>query len=606
VNADEDSLQIGRLRLEYTFARGHPDAPGERARLNRILESATTGTLRRLLSAWFDGQPGLCFIRRFEFDVSLDAGLPPDRIAARWTAQLAKTLLKRVSSRAATDDIIWFADAVTYRSRFLADLAKGIAWNAWYYRPFCGLKPLPASAALRTAILDEPSEGLHALLQLDRADRARVVNALTPGDSHRVVQGLGQGGDNSASIGDIVDALNNHSPIPVLVSDEPWPGVLNLYLIVLETAPSSAGSTLLDLCTATIFVQQCLTALPTRIIEELRMAIRGGNTAELCRIVEKQQASRMLPILSQPSEQRNALLTAIVENTHHPSTAGHCTDEEVRYTPFGGLFLLLPQLQEMPIEAALRTWPELETAGKAAAFRLLLLALTQGKERMLMALRDPVSRDLCGVPRALTAADLVAWLNTVKPKQQQTFLRIMADWRLSRGVADEVRHAHMAYGRRQLGIAFEPDRGCWLFLGGCQPNRMEAWLNHLRKIVPGAVSIRQAQTFDRALHASDLDYLALPDAFKLQFPMRMLLATVAQGVMKQFAYRLPGFARSSSPYLRQNFLAMSAALRPEPARWVVELSRVPLNVVLNMTGMTRARFHLQPFDERPIELFQAD
>jgi hypothetical protein len=103
---------------------------------------------------------------------------------------------------------------------------------------------------------------------------------------------------------------------------------------------------------------------------------------------------------------------------------------------------------------------------------------------------------------------------------------------------------------------------------------------------------------------ADLSYLSLPQSFGLRRAFDLALSVAAQGVMRAFAWRLPGFAGSDLPYLSSNFLDFAGNVEEEPARRVVRVGRPPLHLVLNITGMTRRSYGLSWLDERPLALFQ--
>jgi hypothetical protein len=103
---------------------------------------------------------------------------------------------------------------------------------------------------------------------------------------------------------------------------------------------------------------------------------------------------------------------------------------------------------------------------------------------------------------------------------------------------------------------------------------------------------------------ADLAYLALPPSFGLKPGLDRTLSIAAQGLLRNFAWRLPGFAFSSVAYLYPNFLDFTASLVDAPDRRVVRLGRPPLHLVLNMTGLARSSYHLSWLDERPLALFQ--
>jgi hypothetical protein len=105
---------------------------------------------------------------------------------------------------------------------------------------------------------------------------------------------------------------------------------------------------------------------------------------------------------------------------------------------------------------------------------------------------------------------------------------------------------------------------------------------------------------------SELSYLAMPTSFRIARSLDLALSVAAQGILRNFAWRLPGFSRSSLPYLYSNFLNVSGNIEDEPTRRVVRLDRPPLSIVLNITGMASKTYPVSWLDERPFVLFQGE
>ena len=103
---------------------------------------------------------------------------------------------------------------------------------------------------------------------------------------------------------------------------------------------------------------------------------------------------------------------------------------------------------------------------------------------------------------------------------------------------------------------------------------------------------------------ADLLYLSPPRALGLSAHARLALSVVAQGLLRDFARRLPGFAQSGLEYLYANFLDCEAVYEEEASRRVVKLGRPPLAVVLSLTGAARGVHRLGWLDERPLAFFQ--
>ena len=104
----------------------------------------------------------------------------------------------------------------------------------------------------------------------------------------------------------------------------------------------------------------------------------------------------------------------------------------------------------------------------------------------------------------------------------------------------------------------------------------------------------------------ELEFLTSPRSFRLARPLDLTLSIVAQHLLRQVAYRLPGFAGSNLRYLSRNFFDFAATIEEEPARRVVRLGHSPLHPVLNMTGMNRQSYRLSWLNERPFALFDSE
>jgi hypothetical protein len=96
----------------------------------------------------------------------------------------------------------------------------------------------------------------------------------------------------------------------------------------------------------------------------------------------------------------------------------------------------------------------------------------------------------------------------------------------------------------------------------------------------GAVLARRGTLGD------ELAYLAAAEP-GLPRDVELALSVAAQRMLRAFAERLPGFHASSLPYLFASFLDVTAQVDAEPARWVVRLSRPPLQFVLGLSGVAR-------------------
>ncbi len=81
------------------------------------------------------------------------------------------------------------------------------------------------------------------------------------------------------------------------------------------------------------------------------------------------------------------------------------------------------------------------------------------------------------------------------------------------------------------------------------------------------------------------------------------VARMAHALLTAFASRLPGFAASSPAYLLRNFLDVAASVQEETERRVIRLGRPPLGLILDLAGLTRAKYSLSWGARRPLTLF---
>ena len=92
--------------------------------------------------------------------------------------------------------------------------------------------------------------------------------------------------------------------------------------------------------------------------------------------------------------------------------------------------------------------------------------------------------------------------------------------------------------------------------------------------------------------------------FELPPRIGSIMLTTAQALLRDLAWRLPGLAHSSLPYLWQNVLACSASVDFETDRVVATLSRAPMHMLLSLTGMNRRLLMFPATGARPWILTQ--
>jgi hypothetical protein len=435
-----DRLEIRRLAATYLVAADHPAPETVGHRLDAVL-GGIGQELGRVLAPLAEGDDGVWLLRRVEFDLSLDADLPPERVARAWAQGLAGAIARKLDR--AADGVVFFPDRTARLARLMADLASGDAWSLWYHAGFAGLKALPVAMALRTAILADPADGLRALARLSAADLARVLDVLGPAEAARVLDGLPEAATDEA-LAALVEHLETAGWPPVSPA---CPERLALALLVAATdaAPPVASAPV------------------ARAIALLRHRLALG--ADLTDAFARADAERLLLLLSAPAPLRERLVR-IVRPRLPVSSA---TVDPLRFTPFGGPFMLLRFLDDLPLDA-LAAWPDAEGAPAGTVVRTLVLAKCAGAGRAFGFILDPVWRELLGLPPALLPAALARWCAGIDRPMR-------AAWR--RALPPAPRSDRATRELLALPSALCPDRALDALLGRASCLVLERFAAHL-------------------------------------------------------------------------------------------------------------------------------
>ncbi len=642
-------LRIERFHAQYLVSSDHPAPEKVKARLDEAVIRSLSATLSALVSRCFSPtDPSIWLIRRLELTLDVNAAWERDQVARRWATQLARELVATLQDGADGRNILYFSDRAAYLARFLADLAEGRAWSKWYYRAFDGLRMLPISAALRTAICDQPTIGLEALLKLAVPQRARVLRRLTAPDARRILEAI----SSQAPPGDVLRRFQavwrawDAVELGPLRGAEEWKNALRLYLAVCDDQEDLSGPMLQLAARALLRLARFFATGSSSGHRQLVAALTAGDLPALYVAAGTADAEVLASLIRCPPDWVREVARALLTRAGGQVAPEPAATKDVRYTPFGAVFLLLPFLDALPLEQATHDWPDAEDATAVALLRFLVLVKCCGQARARKVFFDPMVRDLMEIGPTLSPAAVARWQARVSRKHPQALLEEIAAWQ----------HGEGAVGKRTLllvsvplpgapvGLLIDAQRGVWLHAVGYHPRRPDRLIERLRpwlSPIEGERSILITEAaFMDALRAAfshlmvldhqsdavaqmaeedpmltgilarldrlpgDLAYLSLPKLLHKSRSFDLALSVVAQGVMRAFAWRLPGFAGSSLPYLYRNFLDFPGRVEEDPARRVVRLGRPPLNLVLNITGMARRTYQVSWLDERPIALFQ--
>ena len=546
-------LFVERLHNRYLAAGEQGAAEILRDRLESSILTDLPSALARILEPTLNPEDqSIWFVRQLALDFPLNAEIHQGSVARIWAEQIAGGLIDAMREG---DDAIRFADRTLYLAQFLLDIVDGIAWDNWYYESFAGLRALSVTAAVRTAILDDPEIGLRALENL--AEKAfGVARALCPADAARVLSGLA--GPSTGKCAECVSTVATAAARTLHVSaGDEQRHALVLFLASHKNEPALDRGMLAEASRAIARLLRCV-AEGALALSQLRA---GTDLAAIYRALGPDYAPLLAPLITAGSTALNALLLPGVES---PATA---------FTHFGGMFLLLPLIDELPIIDGSNGWPNAgESNGETSAaslIRFLILVKCLGGQQAFGCSSDPLVRDSMGVPPDLDWQSIARWSTRVQPEHLDQLLDALLAWRLETAAAIGPPFEFVRARRPGAREFFEvdPGRGIWI-RRAIPPNRAEV--------------LRDA--------TQDLEYLSFPRALGVRRRVDIALSIAAQGVLRSFAWKLPGFSQSSLPYLATNFLSCTAAVEQQIERTVVRIGRTPLNPILGMTGLNRCAY----------------
>jgi hypothetical protein len=542
-------ISIHRFASVYCTAQGQGAGLRLRDRLDGVLRRSISHHIEALCGPLLQGDDETVWlIRRLEIDCTVNGAWDDEQIARAWAQQVVSALATEMATGGA--HVLRFDNEAAYLARFVLDLASGDAWSKWYYRRFAGLAALPSSGAIRSALVQAQATAVATLRSLDPAERARVLDALSPEDALLVLR----------MCGILPDQFSLEQVAPIAVaharaagryapSDPRWA----LEVFISSAHEADGGGAALLAAVAGLAVQVLRRAAPDTVhalppwVETL-----GGL-----------QALAALP--------RDVLAAALA---HRPDTIN------VRDTAFGAAFLLLPLLFELPLEDWVQGWPDLGQLSADAALRALLLGKCLGGARSISVLGDPLWSELLALP------DGVDWHET-----SRALSRLGAPAR--RGLRARLETQAKEQGASATGRrTARAQRRAWHI----EQDELGYW----HRLLPAHGSGFSAKA------DPDLDYLALAPALPLGAAWDGVLSLAAQQLLRRFARRLPGFGLSHFDYLHRNFLAMAARVEREGEHYVVHLSRPPLALMLNLTSMTRTEYELPWHPGHTCALFAED
>lgn len=542
VSAAEPLLHARRLRARYHLARDHPAPERVRAKL----DAATGAVLRDVLaSALFEhfapADETIWFIRRLDIDLAVNADWDRDVLARVWAATISRALADAITAGPDGVNVVRFSSRAHHVAHFLRDVAEERAWSQWYHQGFAGLRHVTQSSAIRTVVLQELPVGLEALCLLEARTLVLTLGALTQQDARAILAAWSPPGSEAVRASDLLLGWRAYRGTRARVRpDGELQAALQICIEALRLDPESRRSGLVAAVRAITRLASLMETDPAIGPAIVRILRENGPNA-LHRVVGISDVPILAPLAEADSGQVQEIVKELLDR--QPTARSIELDGEKRSTPFGGAFLLFPLLADLPFDSAAESLPGIRGTPAASLARLVVLAKMLGGASLPRLLMDPVMMQLLGMPSSLRLNEILVWLQSLPAVGLRTMQRMLIE-------------------------AVRPVRAT--------PSR----------------SVRR-----------DLRYLELGSGFAEPQAVRRAFGHVALTMLRNFAWRLPGFAQASFAHLRTNVLDAGATVESQLERYVVRIARPPLDIVLTMTGLSRATYRLPWLPGRTIALF---
>jgi hypothetical protein len=333
------SVLIERASCRYRFPRNHP-GPGElRLRLDGALRDRVPAVCGELLAESLPAGGGVAVIRRLDLKVVLSRRPASERRAAALWGRAIAMAVARVLAEDAPDRVVRFDSHAARVARLVEDIAWGTAWNRWYHAEFSSLSGLPASAAIRAALLLDRSAAGPALAELRRRGGGlRLVgDALTDADAWTIAGAVEATG--------AAPRLRDGAPHDLLraAAAEARPALAALVLV----AELAGGGGVAP-------ADRELAIQLARVLPLLRDRPAAGWTARrLLDAATRAGDAELAGIRGLLAEAPELLLAAAEVAAAPPGMGAPAPTDEGEYelvTSYGGAFLLLPALVELDVE----------------------------------------------------------------------------------------------------------------------------------------------------------------------------------------------------------------------------------------------------------------
>ena len=550
-------LKIDQFTAEYLIPKRYSHAPELKQNLDRLLHRDLTRALTaRLYCNDALQDESIWMIRRLHVEIDIYARGEPERIAERWADAIAHEFERAIVDTDCSGNVVHFTGSAALIARYILEQAAGTASGKWYFRRFDGLAVLQPSAAIRTVLTADVAAGIAAASVPSPQEWLTITSALTENDAARILSAWSSGVDDAPALPRLW-RLWQDGPFAASSRGHEARTALRLAAAALRENPDSpaAGSAR----ALTRFAHLCH-IISARMTEHLIEWAAAGNIPLLYKTFGVDETEPLRALAGAPPSLLEKVATAI---RSAPADRG--------MTRFGGIFLLLPLLTEMPFDAM--------AGGDAARMRFFTALKCFGRDRAEEFLADPMMPYLLGVPEPVSSESAAKFFSRCA-RHARRAAGVVDEWLRQQGCLTGETVSVGVPGRRIHATA-DLGRGIWVALGKQVPRADRPG--------PDSVGIQRKRL---GLISAELDYLDFPASFPANARVNLFFSRMANVLLRNLSWRLPGFHGSTIPYLAANFLEMHANLEREEGTLKASLGRPPLHVVLNISGMMNREFKL--------------
>lgn len=579
-----NSIQIHHFHGQYKVSRAEVNPLAIQHRLDRIASELLTRAWEDWLASADEQDETLYFIEQMEVNLALELSQNDDReIAKAWVRALHQGIQRTLSQHSSR--ITTFQNQSDFVASFLEELLRGKAWEKWYYQEFNLLRSLPFGQIARQVLTADGDVGRDALIEITRrGDLALLLGNLTDGEVEEIV----------------FQCLLPSSPRVILPNTYPvWVQSLRfileasrfrpadsiarnlarLYLILLRQRPELGPDVnlarfihdLLELSRmlrGLADLQRFLALVESDEAPAIFAQLGSGNEQQwetLLRqigLAPEQQWAIAVKQLDRGILQQLATLLREVRSSEVTDLIGDLGVTDSRlvtsrlFSPYGGLFLLIPSIMELGLYDYLQRcpYPEPQNCPKAGLLLLIVALQCLGRENAEPGIRDRALALFAGLSAPLELSPLETYVAYLTPNMHAAFHQDFQDYQ-----AALMSQPHFSLLQRNNLIP--------------PPDHLEAL--HLWTETNPLISDRE---LDRNL------------------------AQVSGFMLTWFSMKLGAFAGSSPDYLRQNFWESQAEIEILEERIVVHFLTCPLQMVLRMAGFDNNSWSVPWLEERQLEL----